>query len=35
MIDDRQQTPASRRDDLVIFDRGSSEFGWRSYLGDL
>jgi acetyl esterase/lipase len=35
MIDDRQVTPSSRRDDLVIFDRVSSEFGWRSYLGDL
>jgi acetyl esterase/lipase len=33
MIDDRQLTPASQRDDLVIFDRHSSEFGWRSYLG--
>jgi acetyl esterase/lipase len=35
MIDDRQVTPSSRRDDLVIFDREASEFGWRSYLGDL
>ena len=35
MIDDRQLTPSSQRDDLVIFDRHSSEFGWRSYLGDL
>jgi acetyl esterase/lipase len=35
MIDDRQQTPSSQRDDLVIFDRKASEFGWRSYLGDL
>jgi len=35
MIDDRQVTPSSQRDDLVIFDRGASEFGWRSYLGDL
>jgi acetyl esterase/lipase len=35
MIDDRQRTPSSQRDDLVIFDRHSSEFGWRSYLGDL
>jgi acetyl esterase/lipase len=35
MIDDRQQTPSSQRDDLVIFDRHSNEFGWRSYLGDL
>jgi acetyl esterase/lipase len=35
MIDDRQVTPSSQRDDLVIFDREASEFGWRSYLGDL
>ena len=35
MIDDRQQTPSSQRDDLVIFDREASEFGWRCYLGDL
>jgi acetyl esterase/lipase len=35
MIDDRQLTPSSQRDDLVIFDRHSNEFGWRSYLGDL
>ena len=35
MIDDRQVTPSSQLDDLVIFGRDSSEFGWRSYLGDL
>lgn len=35
MIDNRQRTPCSRRDDLVIFDRESGEFGWRSYLGEL
>ena len=35
MIDDRQATPSSQLDDLVIFDREASEFGWRSYLGDL
>jgi acetyl esterase/lipase len=35
MIDDRQATASSQRDDLVIFDREASEFGWRSYLGDL
>lgn len=35
MIDDRQLTPSSQRDDLVIFDRYSNEFGWRSYLGGL
>lgn len=33
MLDDRQQTPSSQRDDLVIFNRESNEFGWRSYLG--
>ena len=35
--DDRRppDDPSSQRDDLVIFDRDSSEFGWRSYLGDL
>ena len=35
MIDDRQATPSSQLDDLVIFDREASEFGWRCYLGDL
>jgi acetyl esterase/lipase len=35
MIDDRQITPSSQCDDLVIFDREANEFGWRSYLGDL
>ncbi len=35
MIDDRQQTPSSRLDDLIVWSRVSNEFGWRSYLGDL
>ncbi len=35
MIDDRQQTPSSRRDDLAVWSKASNEFGWRSYLGDL
>jgi acetyl esterase/lipase len=35
MIDDRQATPSSQLDDLVIFDREASEFGWRCHLGDL
>ena len=35
MIDDRQQTPSSRLDDLPVWSRRSNEFGWRSYLGDL
>ena len=34
MIDDRQVTPSSRREDLMIFDREASAFGWRCYLGD-
>lgn len=35
MIDDRQVTPSSQLEDLVIWNRDSNEFGWRSYLGDL
>lgn len=35
MIDDRQDTPSSRLDDLLIWSRQSNEFGWRSYLGEL
>ena len=35
MIDDRQMTPSSRMDDLIIYDRHSAAFGWRSYLGEL
>ena len=35
MLDDRQQTPSSREDDLAVWSRGSNTFGWKSYLGDL
>lgn len=35
MLDDRQITPSSRLDGLLIWSRESNEFGWRSYLGDL
>jgi acetyl esterase/lipase len=35
MIEDRQVTPSSQRDDLVIFDREASESGWRSCSGHL
>jgi acetyl esterase/lipase len=35
MIDDRQATHSSRRDDLLVWSRRSNEFGWRSYLGPL
>lgn len=35
MLDDRQHSPSSRRDDLVVWSKDSNEFGWRSYLGDL
>lgn len=35
MLDDRQQTPSSRRDDLLVWSAQSNEFGWRAYLGDL
>ena len=35
MLDDRQITPSSQCDDLLIWSRESNAFGWRSYLGDL
>ncbi len=35
MIDDRQATPSSQLDNLLIWSRGSNTFGWQSYLGDL
>lgn len=35
MIDDTQSTASSQLDDLLVWPRGSNEFGWRSYLGDL
>jgi acetyl esterase/lipase len=35
MLDDRQVTPSSRADWLVVWSYDSNSFGWRSYLGDL
>ena len=35
MLDDRQVTPSSRLDELLVWNRASNAFGWRSYLGDL
>ncbi|MDE0237821.1 MAG: alpha/beta hydrolase [bacterium] len=35
MLDDRQITPSSQHDDLVIWNKASNAFGWQSYLGDL
>jgi len=35
MLDDRQVTPSSRLDDLLVWNRASNAFGWRSYLGSL
>ncbi|MDX6214446.1 MAG: hypothetical protein QOG99_30, partial [Frankiales bacterium] len=35
MLDDRQATPSSRRDELAMWSRESNAFGWRSYLADL
>jgi acetyl esterase/lipase len=35
MLDDRQCTPSSCQDGLVVWSRESNRFGWRSYLGDL
>jgi len=35
MIDDRQITLSSQIDDLVIWNKASNAFGWKSYLGDL
>ncbi len=34
MLDDRQITPSSRYDDLLIWSRESNTFGWQAYLGD-
>jgi triacylglycerol lipase len=33
MLDDRQATPSSQLDDLLIWSRESNTFGWQSYLG--
>jgi acetyl esterase/lipase len=35
MLDDRQQTPSINADGLYVWNAGSNEFGWRSYLGVL
>lgn len=35
MLDDRQQTPSSQLDGLLIWSKVSNAFGWQSYLGDL
>jgi acetyl esterase/lipase len=35
MLDDRQITASSMREDLPVWTREANEFGWRSYLGDL
>jgi acetyl esterase/lipase len=35
MLDDRQITASSRRDDLPVWTKPSNRFGWQSYLGDL
>ena len=35
MLDDRQCTPSSRQDGLLVWSRESNAFGWRSYLGEL
>ena len=35
MLDDRQETPSSRRDDAWTWPPAANRFGWQSYLGDL
>lgn len=35
MLDDRQETPSSQLDRLLIWSKISNTFGWRSYLGSL
>lgn len=35
MLDDRQQTPSSRRDGLAMWSREANAFGWSCYLGEL
>jgi triacylglycerol lipase len=35
MIDDRQTTPSSQADGLLIWSAESNAFGWKSYLGEL
>jgi acetyl esterase/lipase len=34
MIDDRQITPSSQYDELLIWSRDANTFGWQCYLGD-
>ena len=35
MLDDRQITPSSQLENLVIWTKETNAFGWRCYLGDL
>ena len=35
MLDDRQITPSSQAEDLVIWTKQTNAFGWQCYLGDL
>ncbi|WP_419928479.1 alpha/beta hydrolase [Candidatus Poriferisocius sp.] len=35
MLDDRQITPSSQIENLVVWNRESNAFGWQCYLGDL
>ena len=35
MLDDRQITPSSQAENLVIWTKQTNAFGWRCYLGDL
>ena len=35
MLDDRQATPSSQAEGLIIWSAESNAFGWRCYLGDL
>ena len=35
MLDDRQVTPSSQLDDLLMWTKVSNAFGWQCYLGDL
>ncbi|MYL08779.1 MAG: alpha/beta hydrolase, partial [Acidimicrobiia bacterium] len=35
MLDDRQITPSSQLDDLLMWTKVSNAFGWQCYLGDL
>jgi acetyl esterase/lipase len=35
MLDDRQTTPSSQAEGLIIWSGESNTFGWKSYLGEL